>query len=514
LKNNTALKVENLKVDFTGEKNFSALRNVSFIIAAGKTLALLGESGSGKSVTSLAIMGLLGTNVAIEGTIKLLGEDKNLIKATNKEWAQIRGKKIGMIFQEPMSALNPVKTCGYQLIESIQTHQSISTKQARLSAIDWLKKVKLPEPEQLLKKYPHQLSGGQKQRLMIAMAMCNNPALLIADEPTTALDVSVQRDILLLMKALQQEYDTAILFITHDLDVASFIADSIIHMKQGEIVTEEPHTIITTKKEEKKINLQLPLLLVQKVSIRYPLKSNFCGKNVHYYEAVKEVSFELFKGETVSLIGESGSGKSTLGRSLLGLQKIYKGNVYIDNQLINWNNSKDIRLLKKKIQIIFQDPFSSLNQRLSIGDTLAEPLLVHGITDKKHVEKYVEKLLNSVALPATAAKKYPHEFSGGQRQRIGIARALAVSPELIICDEIVAALDTKIQDQVLQLLRYIQEERKVTYLFITHDLKVAEKISDRIMIMYNGEIIEKNTTELILNKPEKEYTKHLLKNSF
>jgi peptide/nickel transport system ATP-binding protein len=502
--------VQNLSVSFGGPQPFEAVKEVSFSIAAGKTLALIGQSGSGKSVTSLALMGLLPTTATVTGIMELAGKG-NLTNLETRSWTEIRGKEISMVFQEPMSALNPVKTCGYQLVESIKAHQQLSTKEAKALALQWFQKVKLPTPEKLLRRYPHQLSGGQKQRVMIAMAMCNHPALLIADEPTTALDVTVQKEIINLMKELQEEYQTAILFITHDLALAKTIADDYLVMEKGKVISSgAPHVNKDHKISEINIADNQPVLKVMDVEIRYAEETNRLGKTTKYFQAVDKVSFELYPGETLGLVGESGCGKSTLSRCVLGLQPVTSGSIYFEGQDITQYSNEQWRVLRKDIQIIFQDPYSSLNQRIKVGDALAEPMLVHKLATHKNVNKYVEELLEMVQLPAASRHKYPHEFSGGQRQRICIARALAVQPKLVICDESVSALDVKIQEQILDLLAALQKQRELTYLFITHDLTVVRRISNRIMVMEKGKIVEQGPTESIMMHPKEEYTKRLL----
>ncbi|WP_118974033.1 ABC transporter ATP-binding protein [Taibaiella koreensis] len=500
--------VNRLSVRFEAAQPFEAVQELSFALAAGKTLALIGQSGSGKSVTSLALMGLLPANARISGSIQLQGVGA-LTALRPQDWPAVRGKAVGMVFQEPMTALNPVKTCGYQLIESIRAHQDLSTKAARRLALQWFEKVKLPDPIRLLRRYPHQLSGGQKQRVMIAMAMCNHPTLLIADEPTTALDVTVQKEIIQLMKSLQQEYGTAILFITHDLALARTLADDYLVLEKGKMVTAFPQV--------KEINMaptpalkETPLLSVQDLAIRYPEKINWLGKTVKSFTAVDRVSFDLYPGETLGLVGESGCGKSTLSRSILGLQPATEGHIYFEGQDITQFTTAQWRRLRKDIQIVFQDPYASLNQRIRVGDSLAEPLLVHGIANAKTVDKYVDELLEKVKLPAAARHKYPHEFSGGQRQRICIARALAVQPRLIICDESVSALDVTIQEQILELLATLQQQMQLTYLFITHDLTVVKRISNRIIVMEKGKIVEQGATQQVLEHPVQAYTQRLL----
>lgn len=508
--NQSIISVKNLHIRFTGPQPFHAVQDVSFEIGAGETLALIGRSGSGKSLTSLALMGLLPKNTNITGSLKLNNEVELTEMPANK-WSEIRGNKIGMIFQEPMTALNPVKTCGYQLIESIQAHQHLSIKEAKQKAINWFEKVKLPDPAQLLKRYPHQLSGGQKQRVMIAMAMCNYPSLLIADEPTTALDVTVQKEIVQLMQELQAEFNTALLFITHDIALAKTITNNFLVLEHGKVLPDgfpQLNTITLNKDIIAQINH--PILKVQNLEVVYPQNTNWLGKTTSFITAVNKVSFDLFKGETLGLVGESGCGKSTLSKTILGLQLPTSGTILFENQDITTFSPLQWRKLRKDIQIIFQDPYASLNQRMRIGDALSEPMLIHNLANKRNVEKYVEELLEMVQLTKEAANKYPHEFSGGQRQRICIARALAVQPKLIICDESVAALDVHIQEQILELLAKLQQEKELTYLFITHDLNVVKRISNRIMVMEKGIIVEEGNTTEIMEHPKMAYTKKLL----
>lgn len=509
-KNKNIISVKNLNIRFAGPQPFHAVQDVSFEIAEGSTLALIGQSGSGKSLTSLALMGLLPKNASLTGSM-LLQPALELAEIPMQEWSQIRGKKIGMIFQEPMTALNPVKTCGYQLMESLRVHQQLSTSAAKEKAIAWFEKVKLPDPERLLRRYPHQLSGGQKQRVMIAMAMCNHPALLIADEPTTALDVTVQKEIVELMKELQEEFNTALLFITHDIALAKTITQHFLVLEKGRVLHGGfPQVNEKLLNADLHIQEEFPLLKVENLEVVYPQNINWLGKTTSYITAVNKVSFELYKGETLGLVGESGCGKSTLSKTILGLQAASSGSVLFDNQNITKFSADQWRKLRKDIQIIFQDPYASLNQRMKIGDALAEPMLIHKLANKQNVEKHVHQLLEMVQMPENAALKYPHEFSGGQRQRICIARALAVEPKLIICDESVAALDVHIQEQILELLAKLQQEKNLTYLFITHDLNVVKRISNRIMIMEKGNIVESGSTDIVMTYPQQAYTRKLI----
>lgn len=503
------LTVKNLHIRFEGDHPFHALQGISFHIPKGKTLALIGTSGSGKSLTSLAIMGLLPKNTRQTGYI-ILEEKEDLIlnKLSEKEWTAVRGKKVSMVFQEPMSALNPIMTIGAQLKESILSHQDIGNVKARKQAISWLEKVKLPQPEILYKRYPHQLSGGQKQRVMIAMAMCNHPDVLIADEPTTALDVTVQQEVIQLMKNLQQEFGTAMLFITHDLALAKLIADDYLILEKGKVVPK----MLTPEFERDELPVPNPelLLRVDRLKVYYPEKTNWLGKPQGYFKAVDEVSFQIHKGETLGLVGESGCGKSTLSKCILGLQEATAGSIYFKDKDITRLSTKEWYGLRKDIQIIFQDPYASLNPRIKVGDAIAEPMIVHNLAKGKVITSSVLSLLDQVQLPANAMDKYPHEFSGGQRQRICIARALAVQPELVICDESVSALDINIQAQILELLHQLQISFGLTYLFITHDLHVVKAISDRIMVMEKGKIVEQGLTQDILLNPQEPYTKKLL----
>lgn len=501
------LKVNHLTVSFEGPSTFKALDNISFSIPKGKTLALVGQSGSGKSITSLAIMGLLPPNAQMTGTIEMNGFPP-FSPHSGKELQKIRGKEIAMIFQEPMSALNPIMKVGKQLMESILVHQKIKQKEAKKIAIDWFRKVKLPNPELVFHKYPHQLSGGQKQRVMIAMAMCNHPQLLIADEATTALDVTVQAEIIALMKHLQQETGTSYLFITHDLALAAQIADDFLILEKGKII-EHPMSLKMTQKQTFDLPLE-PVLALKNIVVQFPQKINLFGKPTSFLKAVNDVSFELYKGETLGLVGESGCGKSTLSRALMGLQKIDSGQIFLKGHEITHFSSSEWNQTRRSIQIVFQDPYASLNPRLKVGDAIKEPMIAHRMISSSEAEKKLHLLLEQVELPISAKNKYPHEFSGGQRQRISIARALAMQPEIIICDESVAALDIQIQNQILQLLQNIQKENQLSYLFITHDLNVVNAISHRILVMKKGKIVESGSTDQVMKQPQQEYTKQLI----
>jgi peptide/nickel transport system ATP-binding protein len=553
------IKAEGLSIGFEGSAE-NTVKEVSFSIFPGKTLSVVGESGSGKSLTALSILQLLPGGAEIRSG-KLWWSSGNgtpieLNTTSPKGMRSIRGKDIAMIFQEPMTALNPAYTCGEQLVEVLQHHLKQTAREAAQRAKEWFEKVKLPEPEKTFHKYPHQLSGGQRQRVMIAMAMCCNPKVLIADEPTTALDVTVQRAVLDLMKSLQREYNLGILFITHDLGVVNAIADEVLVMYKGEVVetgsaarvlnepqhpytrgligcrpplNDKPHRLPTlsdlmneekkenekevmanreTKRQEKE---QKPLLEVKGLSVKYVTQRNAWGKPKAFYDAVKELSFDLYEGETLGLVGESGCGKTTLGRSVLQLVQANSGSVVYKGVNLNELSRREMKNYRRKIQLIFQDPYSSLNPRITIGEAIMEPMLVHAMeTSKQASQKAALELLDGVGLTSAAFNKYPHEFSGGQRQRVGIARALALRPELIICDESVSALDMSVQAQVLNLLNELKERYALTYLFISHDLAVVKYMSDRIMVMNRGEIEEEGDATAIYNQPKSAYTKKLI----
>ena len=562
------LRITDLSIHFVAESGTTnALKNISLAVARNEILAIVGESGSGKSVTALSILQLLAKTAKITNGKIIFSEDGqneiDLVGLQGKELQQIRGNKIAMIFQEPMTSLNPVFTCGYQVAESLKLHKKLSNAAARLQAIEWFRKVKLPEPEKIFSKYPHQLSGGQKQRVMIAIAMCCKPSLLICDEPTTALDVTVQKNILQLIKELQLEEKMGVIFITHDLGVVSEIADNIAVMYKGEIVEntsvkeifrnpQHPYTkgllacrpILHQKGErlpvvsdflkkkseveslQSEIEVPKPetthqtsdlkpqtstLLRVGHLSVWFPGKKNLFGKPLSHTRAVDDVSFEVIKGETLGLVGESGCGKTTLGRVLLRLIEPTAGEIIYNGIDLTKETTNEIIPLRKDIQLVFQDPYSSLNPRLTIGAAITEPLKVHGQykNEKQRKEKVIE-LLEKVDLDAKHFNRYPHEFSGGQRQRIVIARALALNPSFIICDEPVSALDVSVQAQVLNLLNDIKKEFGFTTIFISHDLSVVRYISDRIMVMHKGKIVEEGNADEIYYHPKNEYTKNLV----
>jgi peptide/nickel transport system ATP-binding protein len=560
------LQVKNLTIDFKTESGIAkGIKNSSFHINRGEVVAVVGESGSGKSVTSLAVMQLLPVPPTVYTAGEILYTQKNgntidLLRTAPSTLRSIRGNEIAMIFQEPMSSLNPVFTCGSQVMEAIQLHQQVNKEEAKKRTITLFEKVKLPNPASIVDRYPHQLSGGQKQRVMIAMAMSCTPALLIADEPTTALDVTVQKTILELLKELQQETGMGILFITHDLGVVKDIADRIIVMYRGNIIeqgtsndifanAQQPYTkallacrpalypkekrlpvvsdFMEPGKQELLSNVQevqvshskqqavslytQPLLQIQNLDVWFPERKKLFGKPASFVKAVNNVSFTVYKGETLGLVGESGCGKTTLGRALLRLIEPTGGTILLNNQNILQTSLAHFKQQRKDLQIVFQDPFSSLNPRISIGSAIAEPMLVHKIaaTNEQAKEKVIQ-LLEKVNLTADQYNRYPHEFSGGQRQRIVIARALALHPSFIVWDESVSALDVSVQAQVLNLLNDLKKEFGFTSVFISHDLSVVRYICDRILVMNKGQIEESGTADEIYFRPQKPYTQQLL----
>lgn len=551
----------------------SILKGVSFSLERGETLGIVGESGSGKSVTALSIMRLIKEKISRipQGNILFYPSEQenpiDLIKLPEKEMQKIRGNQIGMIFQEPMTSLNPVIKCGEQIMEALLLHTSLTNKEAKTRVIELFNEVMLPRPEKIFDSYPHELSGGQKQRVMIAMAMCCNPDLLIADEPTTALDVTVQKNILELMKNLQKKYGMSIIFITHDLGVVAEIADNVMVLYKGNIVEtgsaqnlflnpQHPYTkgllacrpplhvrlkylptvedfmkfsqeensekmndllhrsIVTDierKATHSKMYAEEPLIRIENLTKRYPVRKNRLFEKQTYVHALDNVSLDIYEGETLGLVGESGCGKTTLGRTMIRLIEPTSGNVFYKGQNITQLSMRQMRTLRKELQIILQDPYSSLNQRLTIGSMLMEPMQVHniGANDKERRAKAIE-LLERVGLNETHLFRYPHEFSGGQRQRISIARALAVNPRFIICDESVSALDVSVQAQVLNLLNELKKEFHFTYLFISHDLSVVKFMSDRMAVMQGGKLMELNDADQVYANPHTEYTRKLI----
>ncbi len=562
---NNIIEIKNLCIEIkTDGVSKEVLKNISFDIKAQETLALVGESGSGKSLTALSIMGLLPIPPAkiTDGEINFYANEEsiNLLKSTTKEFEKIRGNEIAMIFQEPMTSLNPLKKCGEQVAESIQLHQKISKKEAFQKTLHWFEEVQLPNPSLTIEKYPHEISGGQKQRVMIAIAICNYPKLLIADEPTTALDVSVQKTILDLLKSLQQKHKMAMLFITHDLALVKEFADNVMVLHKGICVEKndtktlfnnpqenytkglifsrpnpnqrvhflntiddflatekKPQELISKANFDKKIialQQHKNLIEINKLNLFYHSKKNIFSKNNPSFHALKDINLQIKKGETLGLVGESGCGKTTLGKALIGLEKYSSGEILFQKKSISLFSKNDWKAYRRKVQLIFQDPYSSLNPRINIGEAIKETMDVHQLFEKKERKEKVIDLLEKVGLQADFYKRYPHEFSGGQRQRISIARALALQPEVLICDESVSALDVSVQAQVLNLLVSLREEFNLTYLFISHDLGVIKHISDHIAVMQQGKIVEYNDAENIYSNPQNNYTKELLANSF
>ena len=550
------LSVKNLSLGFKSRNTTNAvLHDINFDVLANEIVGIVGESGSGKSVTNLAVLGLLPQKSVDISSGEILFEGADLLNYSTQELQEIRGNAISMIFQEPMSSLNPSMRCGKQVTEILQRHKKLSTQEAKTETLRLFEQVKLPRPESVFKAYPHEISGGQKQRVMIAMAIACKPKLLIADEPTTALDVTVQKEIILLLKELQKETGMSILFISHDLSLVSEIADRVIVMYKGKIVergssasifknpqedytkaliyarpstTERleklptvadflkgtppssPVSTATRTKQHQEIYAKTPLLEIKNAQKEYYTKVSFFGKT-ESVKAVNDVSFKIYEGETLGLVGESGCGKSTLGNLILQLDKATSGHIFYKGKDLTQLKTLELRKLRRDIQIIFQDPYSSLNPRLTVGQAITEAMEVHKLyASKKERKAEALKLLEQVGLLPEHYDRYPHEFSGGQRQRIGIARTIAVKPKFIVCDESVSALDISVQAQVLNLLNTLKEQYKFTYLFISHDLAVVKYISDRLLVMRNGQFEETGEADAIYAHPQSDYTKSLI----
>ncbi len=560
------LEVENLKVSFsTNGKELIAVNGISYQLNKGETLGIVGESGSGKSVSSMALVKLVPTPPGRydSGTIKFDGEDKNLLQMQESEIRHYRGAEIAMIFQEPMTSLNPSHRCGNQVGEILTLHTNWDKNKIKNHVLELFEKVQLPDPDRIYKSYPHQLSGGQLQRVMIAMAISCNPKVLIADEPTTALDVTVQKTIIELLKELNESNGNSTIFITHDLGVIRQMADTVMVMHQGEVKEfgsieevfqnpKHPYTkgllacrppldkrfrrlpivgdFLTLPENEhegyvasliepleeyhnhiKQIESRPPILEARNIKKYYPSKSNFFGKPTEFVKAVDDVSFTLRKGEIIGLVGESGCGKSTLGRVLLCLDEATSGTALFEGKDLFSMDKKSLRTLRKDFQIIFQDPYSSLNPRMTVGQAVTEPLKIHNLykNSKERKEKVIE-LLEKVGMQADHYSRYPHQFSGGQRQRICIARSLSLNPKFILCDESVSALDVSVQAQVLNLLQDLKDEFDLSYIFISHDLSVIKFIADQVLVMQKGKIVERGDVESVIHNPQNPYTKMLI----
>lgn len=521
------LKVSDYTIEFWVDGVwYPAAVSMNFEVQPGQVLAIVGESGSGKSTTAMGLMSLLASNARTSGSVTVKGIE--MVGASSSTLRKFRGKEVAYIFQEPMTALNPVYTIGFQIVETLRNHFDMGPKQARERAIELLTMVEIPSPESSFDKYPHQLSGGQRQRAMIAQALACDPGLLVADEPTTALDVTVQAEILDLMRNLRDRLNSAVLLITHDMGVVADLADEILVMKDGKTVEhgsadqifnrpQHPYTqqllssvpkLGSVAVRERKIEAgisQKPVLRLENVSIEYPKRGR-----IPAFKAVQDFNLEIFPGEIVGLVGESGSGKTTIGRAAIGLLPIASGLIEVVGQDISHATQKDLRSIRRSTGIVFQDPASSLNPRLPIGESIGEPLLLAKIAKGDELNRRVEDLLDSVELPRSYRNRYPHELSGGQRQRVGIARALALTPDLLIADEPTSALDVSVQARFLELLQGLQEQLKFACLFISHDLAVVDILSHRIAVMQNGRLVEVGERDDVLKRPREEYTKRLI----
>ncbi len=571
------LQVKNLVTEFKSDNELiKAVNDISFTLHKGETIGIVGESGSGKSVTSLSIMQLIANPPGRVSGGEILYHSKNngiinLRTLSNQDMRAFRGNEIAMIFQEPMTSLNPVYSCGAQVMEAIILHQKINEKEAKQKTLHLFSQVQLPDPERMFDAYPHEISGGQKQRVMIAMAMSCNPRILIADEPTTALDVTVQKNILDLMLQLQKEHEMGIMFITHDLGVIAELADIVMVMYKGKVVEQGPvldiftnpqhpytksllacrppldkrilrlpvssdfmklddqgnmieiaksvsesiNSVIVSQEqrvaEHKELYARKKILEIKNIKTYFPKNKSFFGKTTDWLKAVDDVTLDVYEGETLGLVGESGCGKTTLGRTILRLNEPTSGEIYFEQKNVLAYSQKEMRELRKDMQIIFQDPYSSLNPRISIGKSIMEPMQVHNMLSSTQERKErVLELLKKVGLEEKHFNRYPHEFSGGQRQRVCIARALALNPKFIICDESVSALDVSVQAQVLNLLNDLKREFKFTYIFISHDLSVVKFMSDRMAVMNKGKIVELGEADSIYMNPQTDYTKKLI----
>lgn len=526
---NPILSVNDLSISFhQGEVESHVVKKVSFDLQECETLALVGESGSGKSLTAHSIMRLLPYPMAFHPSGSVEFNNKDLLKISPKSMGSIRGNQIGMIFQEPISALNPLHTIEKQIAEVLKIHRGLNPRQAQEETLKLLHKVRIREPETKLKAYPHQLSGGQRQRVMIAMALANSPKLLIADEPTTALDVTVQKDILDLLVELKNEKQMSVLLITHDLGVVRYIADRVLVMKNGEIIEHgETQTLLNTPKEDytkllinshpSSLPLDLPapldelstVMSAQSLCVTFPRSKPLFGKCKNFFDALKNIDLTIQTGSTLGIVGESGSGKSTLAFAMLRLLSS-KGGIFLDGQAIHKLKEKALRPLRSNMQVVFQDPFSSLSPRMCIRDIISEGLELHHNFNRSEIDHKVDQIMREVDLDPIMKHRYPHEFSGGQRQRIAIARALILNPRVIFLDEPTSALDRAVQLQVLDLLKRLQQDRKLTYVFISHDMHVIRAISHKVIVLKDGEIVEQGLAEKVLQQPQHSYTQKLL----
>ncbi|ENQ8745208.1 ABC transporter ATP-binding protein [Vibrio parahaemolyticus] len=527
----TILSVNNLSVSFTTNDGIvDAVKNVSFELQAGETLSIVGESGSGKSVSTNALMKLLPDNAIVHPNSSIMFEGESILDKTERQMQRIRGDRIGMIFQEPMTSLNPYMRVGIQVAEAMMCHRSVNQRKAKERVLELFDLVHLPNPQQAYDKYPHEFSGGQLQRIMIAMALINEPDILIADEPTTALDVTVQAEVLLLIKEIQAKMGMAILFITHDLGVVKHFADRVLVMCKGEVVEEgiTEHLFSDPQHEYTKMLINsIPkgsktpvdekaseLLNAEDIRVKFLVTPHFIASKNEYFEAVKGISLQLKQGETLGIVGESGSGKSTLGRALIGLLPS-TGKIEFKGQNMASLSDKERFDLKKDVQMVFQDPYGSLSPRMTIGEIITEGLTVHRpYLNKKERMQKVRDVLREVRLDPASINRYPHEFSGGQRQRIAIARALILEPSFILLDEPTSALDRSVQLTVIDLLKDLQKKHNIGYLFISHDLSVVKALSDRVLVMQKGEVMEQGSAQEIFHHPKSEYTRKLIDASF
>jgi len=524
------LEVRDLSVDFgTGDKAVHAVRGVSFDIRRGETVALVGESGSGKSVTALSVLQLLAYPAASHPTGSIRFQGKELVGASTRDLLAVRGNRISMIFQEPMTSLNPLHTIERQVNEVLILHKGLSREAARKRTLELLEQVGIPDAANRLDAYPHQLSGGQRQRVMIAMALANEPDLLIADEPTTALDVTIQAQILKLLKSLQARYGMALLFITHDLGIVRKMADRVCVMTKGQIVEQGPVDEVFDRPQHGYTQHLLSaepkgrpaaadpaapeILRLDDLKVHFPIRRGVMRRTVGHVKAVDGVSLALREGHTIGLVGESGSGKTTLGLALLRLERS-EGGIRFDGRDLQGLGQRELRPMRRQMQIVFQDPFSSLSPRMSVGEIVGEGLEVHGIGTRQEREALIDQVLREVGLDPSSRERYPHEFSGGQRQRISIARALVLKPRLIVLDEPTSALDMSVQAQIVDLLRDLQQRHRLAYLFISHDLKVVRALADEVVVLRHGKVVERGPARQIFETPQTPYTQALIAAAF